>query len=161
MGDVARLAHEIDNLLLIARYVVPRVHGEDELTKELSHLEVVILRVIEALSERVPAVTAGMLRSLPGKHEASISRVLTDLENAGYLRREHRPGAGRHLFLSLTDKGHRAAERLRVNDEHHLRTFLRSFKPESIAEALRITRDATTVVGLRLRHQLAADQSEP
>jgi DNA-binding MarR family transcriptional regulator len=105
-----------------------------------------------ALSE----LSAGPLRQRElvtrlGLAKSTVSRVVTNLVDRGWVRREPASEDGRGVKLALTDGGHEAADRLRV---------ARRQRMEALLDQVPIDRRAEVIDVLELLHK-AADASRP
>lgn len=105
-----------------------------------------------ALSE----LFAGPLRQVElvarlGLAKSTVSRVVSNLVDRGWVRREPASDDGRGVSLALTDAGREAADRLRV---------ARRRRMEALLDQVPIERRAEVIDVLELLHK-AADASRP
>jgi DNA-binding MarR family transcriptional regulator len=86
-----------------------------------------------ATVERAGPLRLGDLAAAEGIAPSTLTRLVTALEERGYVERRAVPGDARACTLAITAAGHETLERLRRESTTRLAESLRALSPEEIA----------------------------
>jgi DNA-binding MarR family transcriptional regulator len=115
---------------LLTRLLTKQMDGE------LSRTEAGVLNTLDSGTRRVTE-----LAELEGLAQPTMTLLVKQLEERGFVRRDRQAGDGRVVLVSVTGPGKRALERFRAEVQTALLSYLAEMSDEQI-EALATTADA-------------------
>jgi DNA-binding MarR family transcriptional regulator len=144
---------EIERALSRITYLAARPRQHERLMAlaglSLDRADAAILR---SLAESDP-LRPGMLAARLSVEASHVTRQLTRLEKAGYVRRVADPDDRRAQLVQLTDRGGAVVEKLREAGVHGMRMALRDWSEEDLHQVATLFR--------RLVDDLVANAEEP